>query len=77
MLKSDNEKSIEKVAHEIVEGIYSLQIPHAKSKFGNITCSVGVAYKRAGESVNLECLIEKSDEAMYTAKKNGKKTILY
>lgn len=72
LIKFDNKKSIEKVAHEIVEGIYSIQIPHAKSKFGNITCSLGVAYKRAGESINLECLIGKSDEAMYTAKKNGK-----
>ncbi len=72
LIKFDHEQSIEKVANEIVEGIYSIQIPHAKSKFGCITCSVGVAYKGVEESVNLEYFIDKSDEAMYIAKKNGK-----
>jgi len=62
------EKTDEQIASELVELVYNLQIKRNDSEFGVVTISLGYT----ADNIRYEKMIDKADNAMYEAKKNGK-----
>jgi diguanylate cyclase (GGDEF)-like protein len=60
------------IARGICQELESLAIPHAKSPYGVVTISIGVATANPDESDNWLMLIEKADRALAQAKKEGR-----
>ena len=60
------------IARGICEELAQLALPHAKSPYGVVTISIGVATALPDESGNWTSLIEKSDRALYRAKQDGR-----
>ena len=69
-----------KVAGSIIHAINALNIPHAKSKYGRITLSIGastlekVPYMQGAEE-HCDALLQAADRALYTAKLSGRNTV--
>jgi diguanylate cyclase (GGDEF)-like protein len=53
-----------------------LALPHAASPFGVVTISVGVAVLAPGEANSPELLVQRADEALYSAKQKGRNQAL-
>lgn len=49
-----------------------LNLPHDMSPFGHVTISIGVACTIHGEDKSAEVLLKKADEALYSAKQQGR-----
>jgi diguanylate cyclase (GGDEF)-like protein len=65
--------NVKKIASQINSSIYNLKIPHEKSNIVPfITVSIGVHVERCGVSEDFNTLYRLADEALYTAKKNGR-----
>ena len=68
---TDGESAMQ-IARGICEGLAVLAIPHAKSPYGVVTISIGVATSMADEAGSWTTLIEKADRALYRAKLDGR-----
>lgn len=69
-----------KVAGAIIHAINALSIPHAKSKYGKVTFSIGVATLETvphtqGIEAQCDALLQAADRALYTAKLSGRNTV--
>ncbi|MGC1547499.1 MAG: sensor domain-containing diguanylate cyclase [Rhodanobacter sp.] len=69
-----------KIAADILHAIRELNLPHAKSDFGRVTLSVGVATLEPWSQLpeidaNCEALVCAADKALYAAKLAGRNTI--
>ncbi|TAN70929.1 MAG: diguanylate cyclase [Methylobacter sp.] len=69
-----DEKGASTLATEICTGLANQQLPHELSPFGIITVSIGVAVFVVGDTP--EALIKKADVALYSAKKQGRNTVV-
>jgi len=68
-----SETQMQQIANEINEAIQNLQLPHAKSETAPfVTASLGFAHAQQPTFDQLNQLIAKADEALYSAKKNGR-----
>ena len=65
----------ELVAEKCRELVAALNIPHAASPVGVITISVGVCTMVPGEESSCTTLIERADDKLYRAKRNGRNCI--
>jgi diguanylate cyclase (GGDEF)-like protein len=73
VLPETDEKGALAVAHNMIASIEDLKIPHEFSEASQyVTVSVGCAAMRASNSFSPEKLVEKADEALYTAKQTGR-----
>jgi len=75
ILWETNENEAEIIAEKIKKSIENLGVDHGESPFGVVTVSIGVAGDIPEENCLLEDLIKKADEALYSAKKNGKNRV--
>ena len=66
------------VAERLRLAVIELQIPHEASAYGKfLTISVGVAASQEKEGrASYDMLLQRADEAVYTAKRNGRNTIV-
>ncbi len=62
-------------AELVREAIESLEQPHAKSPFGKVTVSIGVAVMIPGNTQRPEILIHRADDALYLAKNQGRNRV--
>jgi diguanylate cyclase (GGDEF)-like protein len=60
------------VAREICRELEKLAIPHAKSPYGVVTISIGVATMVPQEDGNAAALVDAADRALYRAKQAGR-----
>jgi diguanylate cyclase (GGDEF)-like protein len=60
------------IARGICDELARLALPHAKSPYGVVTISIGVATAMPDEAYSWTTLIEKSDRALYRAKQDGR-----
>ena len=60
------------IARGICEELARLALPHAKSPYGVVTISIGVATAMPDEAGSWTTLIERSDRALYRAKQDGR-----
>ncbi|MES2321417.1 MAG: diguanylate cyclase [Pseudomonadota bacterium] len=60
------------IAKGICEELARLALPHAKSPYGVVTISIGVATAMPDDSSTWTDLIEKADRALYRAKQDGR-----
>jgi diguanylate cyclase (GGDEF)-like protein len=60
------------IARGICDELAKLALPHAKSPFGIITVSIGVATAMPEENQSWSGLIERADRALYKAKQGGR-----
>ncbi|BAT71497.1 hypothetical protein TST_0691 [Thermosulfidibacter takaii ABI70S6] len=68
MFPETDKKTAHRVAERLKEGIENIKINGIA-----VTCSFGIA--ESSEARNLEELIQKADEALYSAKRAGKNSI--
>jgi diguanylate cyclase (GGDEF)-like protein len=65
--------NVKNIASRINSTIYNLYIPHEKSKTAPfVTVSIGIHVVRCGVSDDFNTLYRLADEALYTAKRNGR-----
>ncbi len=73
LLPNTDEHGAEHVAKEIREMLRQLQIPHESSSVSPfVTCSMGIACTIPTQAVSAETLVTIADEAVYTAKAQGR-----
>jgi diguanylate cyclase (GGDEF)-like protein len=66
------------VLENVCRALSDLELPHALSEFGRVTISAGVAVCIPSEHDSAESLVRHADEALYTAKHQGRnKAVLY
>ncbi|MFJ8087349.1 diguanylate cyclase domain-containing protein [Lysinibacillus sp. NPDC095746] len=66
-------KFSEHVCEEILEEVRHLNIRHEHSEVANIvTVSIGMCYAKISNSEQLKICCELADQALYTAKQNGR-----
>ncbi len=72
-----NERELVDLAMKIRKNIDSLKIQHAYVNISNyVTVSMGVAVMVPGDNNSFEDLYEEADQALYTAKENGRNCIV-
>ncbi|WP_343209276.1 GGDEF domain-containing protein [Anaerolentibacter hominis] len=71
VLDEPNREELSAYAGALVEKIRGLQIPAEYSRFGIVTVSVGAAVRQESDETYLS-LLDRSDQALYQAKKKGK-----
>ncbi len=59
-------------AQSICDALENAALPHEASPFGHITVSIGIAGTTPGETETAEDLLKKADEALYSAKAQGR-----
>jgi diguanylate cyclase (GGDEF)-like protein len=64
------------VAENIRLALESLRMPHARSPFGVVTASLGVAALRVSAQCSVTTLIKMADEALYHAKQSGRNQVV-
>ncbi|OIR06597.1 phytochrome-like protein cph2 [mine drainage metagenome] len=65
-------------AQRLCEALEKLNLPHAMSEFGHVTVSIGIAYTTNAKDTSAEDLLRKADEALYSAKEQGRnQAVLY
>ena len=64
------------VAENVRARIEALQLPHAKSAFGIVTASIGIAAGTAQKFGSAEALMDAADKALYTAKSSGRNQLV-
>jgi diguanylate cyclase (GGDEF)-like protein len=68
--------SAESVAERMRQAVLDLAIPHSTSRVADhVTLSVGVATLPAGERITPQRFAALADEALYTAKANGRNRV--
>ncbi len=60
------------LARGICEALEKLALPHAKSPYGVVTISIGIAAVVPNEDGNPEMLVQSADRALYRAKQAGR-----
>jgi diguanylate cyclase (GGDEF)-like protein len=66
------------VLENVCRALSDLELPHALSEFGRVTISAGVAVCVPNEHDSAEILVRHADEALYTAKHQGRnQAVLY
>ncbi|MGE6607832.1 GGDEF domain-containing protein [Halomonas sp. NPDC076908] len=64
------------IANGLREAVLSLAIPHAfSSTHSDLTISMGVSSMSPGQSISPETLIERADQQLYQAKKQGRNRV--
>lgn len=64
------------IANGLREAVLSLAIPHAfSSTHSDLTVSMGVSSMSPGQSISSETLIERADQQLYQAKKQGRNRV--
>jgi diguanylate cyclase (GGDEF)-like protein len=77
ILSNTNDKGAIYLAEDIRQKVYNLKIPHAQSKVDNfVTLSIGVATIFPNMQIAPNTLIEVGDQALYTAKAQGRNRIV-
>lgn len=72
-----SEEEMVELALKIRGGIAELQIPHAYAGVSkHVTVSMGIAYTYPNSENNFKKLYEEADQALYTAKENGRNCIV-
>jgi len=64
------------VASRIRQAVAELEIPHEVSDFGLVTISIGCAAFVPNQFLSVEGLIKAADEALYTAKHQGRNRVV-
>ncbi|WDM29537.1 GGDEF domain-containing protein [Paenibacillus mucilaginosus] len=72
VLMSGNQKEAGRVADLLTTRIRELNLPHKNVKQGIVTINCGTSTCSHGEYASLLALIRAADEALYTAKKQGR-----
>lgn len=66
------------IVENVCRALSDLELPHALSEFGRVTISAGVAVCVPNEHDGAEDLVRHADEALYTAKNQGRnQAVLY
>lgn len=71
---TDNDGALQ-LARDICQGLCSRRLPHSGTLAGVLTLSVGCATMVAGFGQHSVNLIELADQALYTAKRNGRNQV--
>lgn len=72
IMPSTDSDGAEVVAQLILDRLEQANIPHATSPFGRVSVSIGIAVATGSRVDSLQGLIEAADQALYSAKANGR-----
>jgi diguanylate cyclase (GGDEF)-like protein len=64
------------VGHALVSAVGRLRMPHAATALGTLTISAGAAVDPKPDLASLARLLQRADEALYSAKANGRNTFV-
>ena len=77
ILPSTDLEGGKKVAEHIRQRIVNMKIPHQYSTISPyITVSLGLTAYRAGDSLNIDGILKKTDECLYNAKSKSRNTVV-
>jgi diguanylate cyclase (GGDEF)-like protein len=63
-------------AKKLLDNIFQLAIPHAKSNLNYVTASIGISNSITTPNIDTISLLNSADEALYKAKSKGRNTII-
>jgi diguanylate cyclase (GGDEF)-like protein len=64
------------IAETVRQALQDLALPHARSPFGVLTASLGVALVVPGPDVAMDSLVQQADQALYQAKAQGRNQVV-
>ena len=64
------------LADNIIDGIRDLRIEHEDGENGRLTVSIGLCYHGELKGLNAELLLKRADDALYTAKTEGRNCLV-
>ena len=66
------------MANNIIEGVRALGFKHEEGENGQLTVSIGLSYHQRLDGCSTDLLLERADDALYTAKADGRdRLVLY
>ena len=76
-MRSADEQGLKIIATNILDSLRQQAIPHEKSDYQVVTCSIGGCIKKHENDTDLNNFISIVDKNLYKAKNNGRNQLFY
>lgn len=72
LIPSQSVDVVKAISHRMLKAVRNLMISHGQSEFGVVTVSIGCCSQQPTADMEVMCLLDGADKALYRAKKQGR-----